>query len=63
MNFLFPVLLFFDLVILKIVWKSDVEDRQIFVLKKILLVLKCFSLKRLEPGIPSPPPPIYLVLL
>lgn len=34
MNFLFPVLLFFELFILKTVWKSDVEHSKIFVLKK-----------------------------
>lgn len=38
MNFLFPVLLFFQFFILKTVWKSDVDYSKTFVLKEIILV-------------------------
>lgn len=62
MNFLFPVLLFFDLVILKILWKSDVEERQIFVLKKNSPSTQVFDLKK-DMNLGFPLPPIYLVLL
>lgn len=52
MNFLFPVLLFFELFILKTVWKSDVEYSKIFVLKKKIIQRRVsLSLKRNKSGI------------
>lgn len=51
MNFLFPVLLFFELFILKTVWKSDVEHSKILSLKKIIQRQVSLSLNRNKSGI------------